>query len=136
MLVSASTPTTGSVQVNGARVAFHRCGRRRGYARRRRRGCSTRQIGANTTQTITLPATLIAPGVVGIIAAVTVSGSSGHGALTVFRADEGRPAQATMHYGTATTTSEITTQLSAARQIKVHTTRAVHVAVDVIGILG
>lgn len=135
LLVSASTPTDGSVQINGARAAF--TGAAAGVGTR---GAPSRvfdaQIGTNTTRTITLPATLIAPGVVGVIAAVSASGSGGQGALTVFRADQGRPAQATMHYGTAATTSEITSQLSAARQIKVHTTRAVHVAIDVIGILG
>ncbi len=135
LLISASTTTNGLIQVNGARVAF--TGAAAGVGTR---GTPARvfnaQVGANKTQTITLPSTLIAPGVVGILAAVTVSGSNGQGALTVFRADEGRPSEATMHYGTATTTSEITTQLSAARQIKVHTTKAVHIAVDVIGILG
>ena len=94
------------------------------------------QLAANSTHTITLPDTLIAPGVMGIITYITVSGANGAGALTVFRADAGQPAQPTLHYGTSTTTSEITVQPSAAHQVKVHTTKAVHVAIDVIGILG
>lgn len=135
LLVSAATPTSATIQINGARVGF--TGAAAGVGTR---GTPARvfnaQLGAGKTGTITLPDTLIAPGVMGILAAVTVSGSNGEGALTVFRADLGQPSQPTMRYGTATTTSEITTQLSAARKIKVHTTKAVHLAVDVIGILG
>lgn len=135
LLVSAATPATGAIQINGARVGF--TGAAAGVGTR---GAPAQvfngRLTANSTKTITLPATLIAPGVMGILAALTVSGASGTGALTVFRGDVSRPAQASMHYGTNTATSELTTQLSARRQIKVHTTRAIHLAVDVIGILG
>jgi hypothetical protein len=135
LMISCSTPSTGVIQVNGARVGFTGAAAgvgTRGTPQRVFNGA----IGAGATKTITLPDTLIAPGVMGILADVTVSGSNGNGALTVFRADTGQPAQPNMRYGTAPTTSEATVQVSAARQIKVHTSRAVDVAIDVIGILG
>ncbi len=135
LLISCATPSTGQVQVNGARVGF--TGAAAGVGTR---GAAARvfngQIPANATKTITVPDSLIAPGVMGMIAQITVSGASDDGALTIFRADTSRPGDATMHYGKSTTTSEAVVQLSAARQVKVHTTRGVHVGIDLVGILG
>ena len=88
LLVSCTTRTDGTVEVNGARAGFVRAGAGttllaapvRAYDSRATGG----KFGVNETRTITISGGLVPPGTSGLIANLTATGSTAPGYLKVF----------------------------------------------------
>lgn len=129
------TPSDGLVQVNGCRVGFSQGGAQLGLLPTPIRVYDSRsgaKFAAGETRTITLPSTLIQPGVAGIKANVIATATEASGHLKVFSAASALPSASSVNYATADTiVNELTTTVSAARQIKVYSSKKAHVVIDV-----
>ncbi|GAB3757428.1 hypothetical protein [Microlunatus parietis] len=130
-----STPSDGTIQINGCRVGFSQGGAQLGLLPTPIRVYDSRsgaKFAAGETRTITLPSTLIQPGVAGIKANVIATATEASGHLKVFSAASALPSSSSVNYATADTiVNELTTTVSAARQIKVYSSKKAHVVIDV-----
>jgi hypothetical protein len=137
LLVSVSTPSTGTVQINGARVAFLHGGGTVGLLRVPVRAYDSRaghsKLAAGHARTITLPATVLLPGVTGVLANVTALNPSGNGHLKVYRGDIPAPKPATLYYDGATATTQIEVEVSTSGRIKVLSSKTTDVVIDILG---
>ncbi|MFC7621901.1 hypothetical protein [Microlunatus sp. GCM10028923] len=127
--------TDGSIQINGCRVGFSQGGGQLGLLPTPIRVYDSRsgtKFAAGETRTITLPSSLIQPGVAGIKANVIATATEASGHLKVFSAASALPAASSVNYSTADTiVNELTVTVSAARQIKVYSSKKAHVVIDV-----
>lgn len=141
LLIGVTTPTDGSVQVNGGRAAFSRSGGQVDVFGNPIRAYDSRTTGgrfaANETRTIRLTSGVVPPGCSGIIANITATGSTAAGSLTVFAGGATLPPTPTVNFQAGETISnEIIVSVSAARQIQIEASAAVHAVVDVVAVIG
>lgn len=141
LILSVDTPTDGSVQMNGARIGFSGGAGTTGLLDAPVRAYDSRssggKIAAGTTRTITLPSSVIAPGTTGAILNVTAVGATAGGYMTIYSAAVGQPTASSINYrgdGSAIANG-MTVAVSSARQIKIFAYSAVHVIVDVTGVV-
>lgn len=141
LLVGVSTPADGSVQINGARVGFSSGAGTTGLLSAPIRAYDSRSSGgkfaANSTRTITLPSSVVTPGVTGAILNVTAVNGTSDGYLKVFSAASGEPAASAINYSHtgAAIANGMTVAVSSVRQIKIKASAPVHVIVDVTGVV-
>lgn len=138
LALGLSTTSTGTVQVNGARVGFSRGAGTVGLLPAPVRAYDSQETGGRlstgSTRVITIPAALAPTGTTGILTNITVTGGTGGGHITVFSGDASKPSASTIHFVKGQTISNaVTVGLSPARKVKVYASRAVHVIVDVTG---
>ncbi|ACQ79039.1 hypothetical protein Bcav_0778 [Beutenbergia cavernae DSM 12333] len=135
------TPVDGSVQVNGVRVGMTRGGSSTGLLASPVRIYDSRRSGgrfaAGSTRTLTVPVSVAASGVTGILANLTAIGGTGSGHLRVYPASSPLPPTAAVTYRGDGSASENAQPIgiSTARQFKVYASAPVHLIVDVIGTL-
>lgn len=141
LLVSVQTAADGSQQVNGVRVGFSGGAGTTGLLDAPIRAYDSRTSGgklaAGTTRTVTLPSSVVVPGTTGAILNVTAVGATAAGYLTVYSAAVGQPTASSINYrgdGSAIANG-MTVAVSNARQIKIFAYSAVHVIVDVTGVI-
>ncbi len=139
LLISLSTPTDGSIQINGARVGYGLGSGEAGLLAVPFRAYDSRHTGgklhAASTRTITLPSSIIAPGTTGALLNITAVGASHNGYLKAYAAGGAVPVASALNFvgdGTAIANA-ITVTVSSARQIKIYASQSVDVIVDVTG---
>ena len=141
LLVSCPTPSTGLVQVNGARVGFTLGVATTALLPVPIRAYDSRAagsiLGANTTRTITLPTTCAPTGASGVLASVTAVQPTAPGVLKVYAAGAAKPVPDTLHFlaGGNPVTSTVPVGISSARQLTIFASAATHVFIDVLGYL-
>jgi hypothetical protein len=139
--VSCPTPSTGLVQVNGARVGFTLGVATTALLPVPIRAYDSRAagsiLGANTTRTITLPTTCAPTGASGVLASVTAVQPTAPGVLKVYAAGAAKPVPDTLHFlaGGNPVTSTVPVGISSARQLTIFASAATHVFIDVLGYL-
>jgi hypothetical protein len=135
--ISMATPSTGTIQINGARVAFSQGGGTVGLLRDPVRAYDSRvghhKLAAGHARTITLPATLALPGVMAVLADITVLNPVGRGWLKAYRGDLTPPKQATLYYNAAPATTQVAIEVSTSGQIQVLSSKSTDVVIDIIG---
>jgi hypothetical protein len=142
LMISCATPSNGAIQVNGARVGFLLSGGAIDPWDRPFRAYDSQTSGgkfaANSTRTITLPASIVPPGVVGVSLNVTSLNATANGLLRVYSASTVEPTTSVLYYrgDGFPSTNQIITAVSAARQIKVRCTSPTDVVLDVLGLVG
>ena len=138
LLVSLNTPTTGTVQINGARVGFTRSFGEIGLLDAPERVYDSRnftKLSAGATRTITLPSSIVAPGVNAVLINLTATNGEADGYLRVFSAAAAMPTPSSINFpgtGKAVANWQIV-GLSAARQIKVYASKTTDFFIDVTG---
>jgi hypothetical protein len=137
LLVSVATPSDGTVQINGARVAFSQGGGTVGLLKVPVRAYDSRdghpKLAAGHARSIALPASVLLPGVTGVLANVTVFNPAGNGSLKVYRGDLTAPKPATLYYSGASATTQVEIEVSATGKVKVLSSRSTDVVIDIIG---
>jgi hypothetical protein len=137
LLVSCATPSTGTIQINGARIAFMHGGGTVGLLRAPIHAYDSRtvhsKLAAGHPRTITLPPTVLLPGVTGVIANVAVFSPSGRGNLKVYRGDNTPPSTPTLFYDGAPATTQIQIEVTTSGTINVLSTASTDVVIDIIG---
>jgi hypothetical protein len=137
LLVSVATPSTGTVQINGARVAFSHGGGTVGLLKVPVRAYDSRdghpKLAAGHARTITLPASVLLPGVIGVLANITVFNPAGNGSLKVYRGDLTAPKPATLYYSGGSATTQVEIEVSAKGKVKVLSSKSTDVVIDIIG---
>ena len=141
LILDVDTPADRSVQVNGVRVGFSGGAGSTGLLDAPIRAYDSRSTGGKIpnggTRTITLPSSVVVPGTSAAILNVTAVGATAAGFMTVFSAAAALPTASSLNYrgdGTATANG-MTVAVSSARQIKIYAYKAVHVIVDVTGVI-
>lgn len=142
LLVSCSTPTTGLVLVNGARVGFSQGAGTLGQLPAPIRAYDSRLTGGkfavNTVRTITLPTTVYWPGVSAVSINVISLNSTAKGLVKVYSADASEPNTVVLYFRPDgfPWTNQIVTTVSSTRQVKVKVTAPTDIILDVVGIVG
>lgn len=141
LVLSLSTPTDGTVQINGARVAFSGGAGATGLLNSPVRAYDSRahdgKIASGATRTITLPASIVGPGTAAVILNVTAVNATAGGYLNIYSAAGSEPTASALNYrgdGSATANGMVVA-VSNARQIKIKASSAVQVIVDVTGVI-
>lgn len=138
LLASVTTPTNSTVQVNAVRLGFSQGQAAAGLLPTPVRAYDSRVTGgklaAGSTRTVTLPASIVVPGVTGVLVNITATGGRG-GFLKVYPGNASAPSASTINFGTASIANAIAVGVSGSRQIKVYASSAVHVIVDITGTL-
>ena len=137
LLVSLTTPTTGTVQINGARVGLTRGSGEIGLLDAPIRVYDSRnftKLSAGATRTITLPSSIVAPGVNAVLINLTATNGEADGYMRVFSAAAAMPTPSSVNFpaGKAVANWQIV-GLSAARQIKVYASKTTDFFIDVTG---
>jgi hypothetical protein len=138
LLVSLTTPTTGTVQINGARVGFTRSSGEIGLLDAPVRAYDSRdftKLSAGATRTITLPSSIVAPGVNAVLINLIAINGEADGYLRVFSAAAALPTSSSVNFpgtGKAVANWQIV-GVSAARQIKVYSSKTTDFVIDVTG---
>ncbi len=138
LLVSLSTPTAGTVQINGARVGFTQGAGAtalldtpvRAYDSRNGDG----KIPGNSTRTITLPSSVVRPGTTGVIVNITAVDGDGIGFMKIWPANAGEPAASAINFPAgAPIANAMVVGVSNDRKINIRVNVAVDVIVDITG---
>jgi hypothetical protein len=137
--IGINTPNDGTVAINGVRVGFENGGGELGLRKEPANVFDSRTDGGKFTageiRTITLPASLIAPGTVGILANVQTINAAGNGFLRIFP-EGATPPSRTLYYGTAPVAGSVTIAMRTHRKIQVFASVPVHVLIDVAATIG
>jgi hypothetical protein len=138
LLVGVSTPSSGTVQINGARVGFTQGSGAAGLLATPVRAYDSRdadgKIPAGGTRTITLPASVVGPGTAGVIANITAVDGDAIGFMKVWAADSAEPAASAINFpASGPIANAMVVGVSSARKIKVKANVAVNVIVDITG---
>ncbi|HEX7738421.1 MAG TPA: hypothetical protein VF426_02100 [Marmoricola sp.] len=136
LMASVTTPLDGTVQVNAARFGFASGAGTIGLLASPVRVYDSRQttkLAKFETRTITLPAANVAPGTTGVLLNMTAMTPAGAGALKVWSAAVTGPSTTTLNFANGSIANAFIAGISASRQIKVHTTQAVHITIDLTG---
>lgn len=138
LLVSLTMPSTGAIQVNGARVGFQVGAAGTGLLPRPFRAYDSRvsggKIAANSTRTVTLPASIVPSGTTGVLVNITATDASAEGFLKVSSAAAAEPAASALNYPAhSSIANAMTVAVSSGRQLHIKASSAVHVIVDVTG---
>jgi hypothetical protein len=138
LLAGLSTPTDGTVQINGVRIGFSTGVGATAVLPAPIRAYDSRvsggKLAAGSTRTITLPASAIPAGATAaLINLVATASTSTGGYLKVYAANASEPTASAINFGTASIANALTVGVSNARQIKVFTNKAVDVVIDVTG---
>lgn len=136
VMVGVSTPSSGTVQVNGARIGLSGGSAVsllptpvRAYDSR-----SGSRFTAGSTRTVTLPTTVAAPGTVGVLVNVLATGATAGGYLKAWAADAATPSASVLnHTAGASIANMVTVGISAGRQLKVFASASTHVVLDIVG---
>lgn len=138
LLVSLTTPTTGTVQINGARVGFTSGSGAIGLLDAPQRVYDSRdftKLGAGVTRTITLPSSIVAPGATAVLINLIAINGEADGYLRVFSAAAALPVSSSVNFpgtGDAVANWQVV-GVSAARQIKVYASKTTDFVIDVTG---
>ncbi len=139
LLASLSTPTDGSVQINGVRLGFTQAAATTGLLPAPVRAYDSRVTGgpvvAGTTRTVTLPSSVVVPGVTGVLVNITATGATADGYLKVYPGNASAPAASALNFQEKSIANAIVVGVSSSRQIKIYASRTVHVIVDITGTL-
>jgi hypothetical protein len=139
LLVSCSTPSTGTIQINGARVGFAHGDAAAGLLDTPIRVYDSRassKLAANVVRTITLPSSVLPPGTTGVIANITVVDGAGVGFLKIWPASGAEPVASAINFGPSTPVANaMIIAVSSARQINIKASVPVDVIVDLTGII-
>ena len=130
LFLTIFTPTNATVQWNGARVGMLGGGARAYDSRTETR------FQAGETRTITLAEGQARPGVVGMLAQVTVLAPSSAGYVQVWPASDARPAVGELRHPASQAVFSVQCPLPTSRKFKVYSQRAAHVVVDLFGTIG
>jgi hypothetical protein len=142
LVLGVWTPNTGTVSINGVRVGFTRGAGRTGVLAQPVRAYDSRKSGgklsAGKARKITLPASLVPPGVSAVIVNITALGATKSGSLKVYQGNQAQPAGSVLSFASTgkSIANEVTVGVSNARQLKLLATQKTHVVVDVIGTVG
>lgn len=141
LFLGAPSRVDGTLQVNGARVGMTQGGGQIGLLPAPVRAYDSRNSGGKFAteeiRLITLPAAACPAGTVGVLTNVTAVSPVGDGHLRVYPGNAPRPDASSLNYVTGKAIANaITVGVSSSRQIRVFTTRSVHVIVDVTGFIG
>jgi hypothetical protein len=139
LLISLDTPTTGTVQINGARVGFTQASGEIGLLSTPFRAYDSRVTGgkltAGTTRTVTIPANIVVPGTTGLIVNLTAVQGEANGYLKLFSAAAAEPASSALNFSGsgAAIANGLIVAVSSGRQINIKADKTVHFVVDVTG---
>ena len=139
LLVSLTTPTTGTVQVNGARVGLTQGSGDIGLLDTPYRAYDSRvtdgKLAAGGTRTVTLPASIVVPGTSGVIVNLTAVDGEANGYLKLYSAAAAEPSSSALNFSGsgAAIANGLLVAVSSGRQITVKANNSVHFIVDVTG---
>jgi hypothetical protein len=139
VLVSLTTPTTATVQINGARVGFSQGSGGVGMFDTPIRAYDSRhftKLNAGSTRTVTLTPDIVPPGATALLVNVTAVNGEAAGYLRVYSAAAAQ-SPASLYFkgdGKPIANWQIV-GVSAARKIKVYASKRVHFVIDVTGIV-
>jgi hypothetical protein len=141
LLAGLTTPTDGTVQVNGVRLGFTNGHADTGLFVTPARVYDSRHgsagaIKAGKTRTIALPLDVIPPGTTGAFLKVAALDNTKPGSVTVYPAGGTRPAGATLRFDNVLSQTIFPVAVSHDAKIDVHATQTVHVVIDVLGTIG
>jgi hypothetical protein len=127
-----------SVQINGARVGFEVGNGRTGLMSTPVRAYDSRLTGgklaSGETRVITLPPTIVLPGVTGALLNITAHSAVASGWLKVYPGHGAVPGASALNYLPGQTIANaMIVGVSSARQIKIYAHKSVHVMVDING---
>jgi hypothetical protein len=136
-----NTLTDGSVQVNGARVGFSQGAGATGLLPTPIRAYDSRDSGGKlsggSVRTITLPSSIVRPGVSGVIINLTSVESEANGYLKAYPGNSAEPAVSSLNFQAGKTIANgAIVGVSASRQIKIFASKTTHVIIDVAGTIG
>ena len=139
LLVSLTTRTDGTVQINGARVGFTQGSGDIGLLDAPYRAYDSRVTGgkltAGSTRTVTLPSSIVAPGTSGVIVNLTAVNGEANGYLKLYSAAAAEPSASALNFSGsgAAIANGLTVAVSSGRQIIVKAEKSVHFILDVTG---
>ncbi len=138
LLASIGLPSNGTVQINGVRVGFSNGAGDVGLLSTPLRAYDSRTSGgrliAGTTRTITLPSSVVAPGVTGVLVNVTATNAASPGYLKVYPASGAVPAASAINFVTGTAIANaVVVGVSNGRQVKIFASATTHVILDITG---
>jgi hypothetical protein len=141
VLLGISSPSSGSLQVNGARVGFTHGAGTTGLLPTPVRAYDSRVSGgkfsAGSTRTVTLPSSVAPVGTTGLFANVIAASPEADGRLKIWPgSSSGTNCSAISYVEGNTTTNAQLIGLSSSRQIKIWASSATHVVIDVSGAVG
>lgn len=130
LLASLSTPSDGSVQINGARVGYRHGAGTVGVLQKPVKLASLK-LGGGHVHTIALPTSLRSPGVVGVQVSMVATSATKAGTLTAWASGTTRPTQPVLYFpanggGVA---ESVVVPLDANGTFKVIASRTVHLTV-------
>lgn len=135
--------STGKAYLNGVRVGFSGGGGFTGMFINSVRAYDSRttnpgKLTAGETRTISLPESLVGPGMTGVIINLTALGATSTGYLRVYPANAVPPAVSSINFSGsgAAIANGLLVGVSAAGQIKVYANQSAHVIVDIAGVVG
>lgn len=134
LLVSASTPSTGLVQINGARVGFRQGGGTEGVLQKPL-GVLGHTLKKGKIYNVALPSQLIAPGLTGVQLNVVAQGAKKAGSVRLWSHGEPRPKVPTMFFSGSGggVASALVVPVSKAGTFNVQATSAVHLDITALG---
>jgi hypothetical protein len=141
LLISLTTPTDGTVQINGARVGFTQGSGEFGLLSTPYRAYDSRVTGgklaADATRTVTLPSSIVVPGTSGVIVNLTAVNGEANGYLKLFSAAAAEPTSSALNFSGsgAAIANGLIVAVSSGRQINIKANQNVHFVVDVTGIV-
>jgi hypothetical protein len=141
ILISCATPSTGTIQVNGARIGFFLGAGTLGLFPRPIRIYDSRTMGgifaANTTRTITLDATRVQDGTSAVSLNITGIFATTNGVLKVYCASSLQPPGPTLYFRSDGfgTSAQAIVPITAARQISIFANQPVHVIIELNGLV-
>jgi hypothetical protein len=139
LLVSLTTPTTGAVQINGARVGFTQGSGDIGLLSTPYRAYDSRVTGgklaAGSTRTVTLPSSIVVPGTSGVIVNLTAVNGAANGYLKLFSAAAAEPTSSALNFSGsgAAIANGLIVAVSSGRQVNIKANQSVHFVLDVTG---
>jgi hypothetical protein len=139
LVISLFTPTTGAVQINGARVGFTQGSGDIGLLSTPLRAYDSRLTGgklaAGGIRTVTLPSSIVAPGTSGVIVNLAAVEGEANGYLKLYSAAAAEPTSSALNFSGsgAAIANGLIVAVSSGRQINVKANKPVHFVVDVTG---
>jgi hypothetical protein len=139
LLVSLTTPTDGTVQINGARVGFTLGSGDIGLLGTPYRAYDSRVTGgklaAGGTRTVTLPSSIVVPGTSGVIVNLAAVDGEANGYLKLYSAAAAEPTSSALNFSGsgAAIANGLIVAVSSGRQINVKANKPVHFIIDVTG---
>lgn len=141
IMLGISSPSSGALQVNGARVGLSHNGGAAGMLPAPVRAYDSRVTGgklaAGATRTITLPTSVCPVGTTAVIANVIAVAPSADGYMKVWPGNvSSTTASAVSFLNGKSVANAQALGVSASRQLKVWSSKATHVVIDVSGVIG